>query len=139
MDNVKHKEKGLFYCILQYLLFFWLQSTAVIPITSNCKWLVIVPTTPSNFSVYYKQYLLGTFSFILWEMAIKAKMVPWRYMICYIILNTYLRQQNSSNFEYYINTIFCLNTVCSYKQLFYVKIFKHKFKRLPIFFLTLFY
>ena len=39
----------------------------------------------------YKQYLLGTFSFILWKMAIKAKMVPLRYMICYIILNTYFR------------------------------------------------
>ena len=50
MDDVKHK-KVIFNCILQYFLLFWLQSRAAIPITLNCKWLVIVPTTPSKFSV----------------------------------------------------------------------------------------
>ena len=51
MDNVKHKERLFLISFCNIFLFFWLQSRAVIPITLNCKWLVIVPTTASKFSV----------------------------------------------------------------------------------------
>lgn len=114
MWSIKRRLFLIAFCNI--FLFFWLQSRTVISITLNCKRLVIVPTTPSKFSVLQTISARDIFFYFV-ENGHKSKDGSFEehdllYYFKYFLLEM---AKQFKLWILHINTIFYLNTVCSYK------------------------